>query len=112
MGECPGPGIWDAGTLPDIPARVRNGSQIVWAGRVIHQTHRVVWKQGLIICLKCGSLSHGTRVNNLVDECLGCPGSAFTARNLRNFRMGRHPYGEGRRWPAGRRDPVPDIFQD
>ena len=116
-GSCPGAVLWEPGRIPEIPATVIPGSDLTFAGQTVHRTHHVAYKRGLVICLKCGALSHGARVVSLSDECTGQPRSAFTSSCIRNFRVGIHPYGrirQGRppRWPKRRRSPIPDFFRD
>lgn len=116
-GPCPGARLWEPGRVPDIPAIVTRGSDFVYAGHIVHRTHQVAYKMGLVVCLKCGALSHGAKVICLSDECSGQLRSAFTSRCIRNFRVGRHPHdnlrnGRPLRWPLGRRAPIPEFFKD
>ena len=113
-GPCPGATIWEPGRIPEIPAVVTRGSDLIFAGQTVHRTHHVAWKRGLVICLKCGALSHGAKMICLSDECPGQPRSGFTSSCLRNFRVGIHPYGNLRhgkppKWPLKKLDPCPDF---
>ena len=116
-GPCPGAVIWEPGKIPEIPAPVTRGSDFIFAGQTVHRTHQVAWKRGLVICLKCGALSHGAKMICLSDECSGQPRSAFTASCLKNFGVGNHPYGKLRygkppKWPLKKLDPCPEFFRE
>ena len=108
-GTCPGPEIWEttSGMYPDILVRVVRGSELVWAGQQIHKTHSVCWKQGLVICMRCGCYSQGTRMIGLVKKCKGKTGDMDSRIRLRRFRCGMHPVHKGK-WPlyAGASPPV------
>ena len=114
-GVCPGPKIWceNQGMLFDIPRNVAPGCEIIWAGQKLHKSHDIVWKQGLVICMRCGALSQGIRVKHLSEKCKGCSGKAsFPGICLKRFRCGAHPYGPKEKWllpPATR---SPDCFTD
>ena len=56
--------------------------------------------------------SQGTRADYLGEECIVRRGRAFTTSCLRNFRLGRHPYGSRGDWPHRRRDHIPDIVKE
>ena len=56
--------------------------------------------------------SQGTRADYLGEECIVRRGRAFTTTCLRNFRLGRHPYGSRGDWPHRRRDHIPDIVKE
>ena len=114
-GVCPGPSIWgeNQGMHPDIPKNVAPGSELIWAGVKLHKSHNIVWKQGLVICMRCGALSQGIRVKHISEECKGKPGKAtFPSACLRRFRCGAHPYGPKGKWPLPPAARCPDCFTD
>ena len=114
QGQCPGPKIWEtipSGMYPDIPKRVVLGSELVWAGQKIHQTHNTCWKQGLVICMRCGCLSQGTRIVGLVRKCRGRTGDNNSRIRLRRFRCGMHPVHKGK-WPLYAGASPPAQFSD
>ena len=61
---------------------------------------------------KVFALSQGTRADYLGEECIVRRGRAFTTSCLRNFWLGRHPYGSRGDWPHRRRDHIPDIVKE
>ena len=61
---------------------------------------------------KVFALSHGARADYIGEECIVRRGRAFTTSCLRNFRLGRHPYGSRGDWPHRRRDHIPDIVKE
>ena len=108
-GNCPGAPVWDEGPLPEIPRILPKGSS--HGSKVVHRSHRVAYKRGLIICLRCGALSHGTKVVHLNEECRGKPRSPWASGCLEKFRKGVHPHGDRGKLPLRRRDPVPETFR-
>ena len=111
-GKCPGIPVWDPGPIPEIPRLAPKGSELVYGSKIVHRSHRIAYNRGLVICLKCGALSHGTRVVHLNEVCFGKPRGAWARGCLRNFRQGRHPSGDRGKWPKRRRDPVPEEFRE
>ena len=109
-GECPGIPVWDPGHLPEIPRILPKGSELMYGSKVVHRSHRIAYRRGLIICLRCGALSHGTRVVHLNEVCSGRPRGSWATNGLKNFRKGKHPRGDNGKWPKRRRDPIPDEF--
>ena len=92
MGHCQANQLWGhVGVDPDVPKLVKRGSGIVWAGHMLHRTHVMAWKRGLVICMRCGSLSQGKRVGHLCEECPGRPRSSWGKGCLKAFREGGHP---------------------
>ena len=111
-GVCPGPSIWgeNQGMLPEIPRNLARGSELIWAGHKIHKTHSIVWKRGLVICMRCGSLSQGRRVGHLIEKCKGVPKKGdFPGACLKRFRNGDHPYPRGT-WPLPAEASPPAMF--
>ena len=103
-------GSWvDPGAPKQMPPNA--GSGIIWAGKRLHDTHKISWKRGLAICLKCGACSNGNRVGHLIDVCPGVPRSSFAAFGLRSYRNGGLPYGPRGKWPLHSRAQAPAIFK-
>ena len=113
QGSCPGPEIWETvtGMYPEIPVRVVRGSELIWAGHKVHKTHNICWKQGLVICYRCGCYSQGARVVGLVKKCMGKPGDINSKLRLKRFRSGLHPVHNGR-WPLYAGACPPAQFSD
>ena len=111
-GKCPGAPVWEPGPLPEIPWILPKGSQLIHGSKIVHKSHRLAYKRGLLICLRCGALSHGTRIINLSEECFGKPRSQWALGCFKNFRADRHPNGTRGRWPKRRRDPIPEVYRE
>ena len=114
QGQCPGPKIWvttPSGMYPDIPKSVVAGSELVWAGQKIHKSHNVSRKQGLVICIRCGSYSQGTRIIGLVTKCKGRAGDNNSRIRFKRFRCGMHPVYKGK-WPLYAGANPPAQFSD
>ena len=66
--------------------------------RVIHKSHSLAGKKGLVWCWKCGSF--GTAIpRNLIKPCNGAPTSKAGADNLKRLRRGLPPWQLKGKWP-------------
>ena len=71
---------------------------IMFQGRVLHYSHRLIWHRGVVYCRHCGYYSAGGRVSDkLVARCtLRCRTSQVPI--LKRLRQGRPPI-RSRGWP-------------
>ena len=112
LGPCPNEALWgDMNYDSSIPKRVSRGCGIVWAGQTLHRSHALSWTRGLVICMRCGSYSQGTRVRYLSEVCGGNPKSKHGRASLKAYREGRHPMGSLGTWPFDSDVPCPIVFK-
>ena len=98
-GPCAGDLPWD---IPEsmlkrwvLPAGGNKG--IVYNGKIVHPSHKLIYYRGLLYCCICGYYTTGTRIHHLARACrMKAPSSQ--KRLLRCMRAGRAPCPKGV-WP-------------
>ena len=101
-GLCMGGIPWQEPNGPNFPWKLQNDTQIVYLGRVLHQSHNIVFYRGVVYCLRCGYYTTGGRAHHLATQCCvkSCKTKAYKAQEarLRRIRRGKCPRPGG--WPA------------
>ena len=69
---------------------------IMFNGRVLHYSHRLMWYRGSVYCRHCGYYSRGLRVGHLAKRCRMKP-KASQAPVLKRIKRGVPPTDTG--WP-------------
>ena len=69
---------------------------ILFGGKVLHYSHRLVWYRGVVYCRHCGYYSQGKRAQKLVKRCPSKP-VATQARLLDKMKQGTALTSKG--WP-------------
>ena len=77
---------------------------IMFCGRVLHYSHRLVWHRGVVYCKHCGYYTQGLRVSYLAKRCRMKP-VASQATVLKRMRAGKAPTAGG--WPLPSQDQCP-----
>ena len=69
---------------------------IMFNGKIIHYSHRLMWYRGIVYCLHCGYYSRGLRLGHLWKRCRMKP-KASQAPVLKRIKRGVPPTDTG--WP-------------
>ena len=70
---------------------------IVFHGRCLHPSHRLVFYRGVVYCSHCGYYTSGGRVDKLADPCI-IEGPPHHKRILKRMQQGIYPL-KHRDWP-------------
>ena len=108
-GLCMGGVPWIEPRGPNFPWRLHHNTQITYLGRVLHESHNLVFHRGVVYCLRCGYYTTGGRAQNLATQCYvrSRTSKAFKAQclRLRSIRRGNCPRAGG--WPASEGEVTP-----
>ena len=75
----------------DVPWVVPRSNLLLWQGLLLHGTHQLAWKAGIIFCKRCGMYSEN-RVRGLLYECILKPsGDRKRNRTLNRIQANCHP---------------------
>ena len=74
-----------------------NHRGIMFNGRVIHYSHRLMWHRGIIYCLHCGYYTSGQSTKRLAKKCQGDKPKPSQAPILKRMKRGVAPTSTG--WP-------------
>ena len=75
----------------DIPWSVPRGNILLWQGQLLHNTHHLAWKSGIVFCKRCAMYSE-LRVKGLCYECNVKPTKDYKrSRILNRIYANRHP---------------------
>ena len=106
--RCPGTHpeiIENAFTHRNLFYRINHGL-LTLNSKVIHRSHQLAWRRGILFCTQCGSYTH-KRVGNLSKPCLLRVPSNTTRRILNGMIEGTKSPLAGGAWPAD--DNTPPI---
>ena len=85
--------------------RINHGGLTI-NSKIIHRSHQLAWRRGILFCVQCGAYTH-KRVGNLSRQCFMKVPSSTTRRILNNLIEGTKSPLVGGHWPAD--DDTPPI---
>ena len=77
--------------------------------KLIHASHNLSWRRGILFCITCGSYTH-RRVGNLSRQCIMKVPSSTTRRILNKLIDGTRSPLPGGHWPTEDANPPLHIF--
>ena len=106
--RCPGTHpevIENVFTIRNMFYRINHGGLTI-NSKIIHRSHQLAWRRGILFCVQCGAYTH-KRVGNLSRQCFMKVPSSTTRRILNNLIEGTKSPLVGGHWPAD--DDTPPI---
>ncbi len=86
----------------------REGSELTFGDKVLHHTHSLAWRSGVVFCWRCAAWAR-TSPRNLANPC----GSVKTQGGkevLRRLQRGLYPITAMTEWPSN--EAVPPMITD
>ena len=98
--RCPGTHpevVENAFTIRNMFYRINHKGLII-NGNIIHGSHQLAWRRGILFCMQCGVYTN-KRVGNLAHQCLMKVPSSTTRRILNQLIDGSKSPLVGGQWP-------------